>query len=93
MCVFRFFLTNLHAYLRRVCSGGAGAWVAAIQDTYQYLQVDFKKRVIIQSVATQGRMGSKEYVKDYFLKYTDDLDNSNWVFVRDKYGSPYVGVE
>ncbi len=41
-------------------------------DAHEYLIVDFGTRVIITSVATQGRRAAREFVILYSLQYSDN---------------------
>ncbi|CAG5131018.1 unnamed protein product, partial [Candidula unifasciata] len=50
----------------------AGAWSPSIQNSFQWLQVDMGKQYIVTQLLTQGRQGSDEYVREYFLEYSDD---------------------
>ena len=48
-----------------------GAWVAKVQDTNQWLQVDFHSELLISGVATQGRDDISQWVKSYTLSYSN----------------------
>jgi contactin associated protein-like 2 len=50
----------------------AGAWSPSIQNAFQWLQVDMGKQYLVTQLLTQGRQGSDEYVREYFLEYSDD---------------------
>ncbi|BFZ06336.1 hypothetical protein BsWGS_09375 [Bradybaena similaris] len=50
----------------------AGAWSPSIQNAFQWLQVDMGKQYIVTQILTQGRQGSDEYVREYFLEFSDD---------------------
>ena len=58
-----------------VCPGG---WsVAYGSNTHgQYVQVDLLRNYVIESIATQGRADSIQYVTRYTLSYTADGQNS-----------------
>lgn len=49
---------------------GAGAWCAKRNDRNQWLQVDFGAMAKITRVATQGRRGSAQWVKTYYVTYS-----------------------
>ena len=51
-------------------------------DSDQYLVVDFQTRVIISSLATQGRRAAREYVTLYALQYSDN--GMNWFYYTDQ---------
>ena len=52
-------------------------------DFNEYLVVNFNSRVIISSVATQGRRASREYVTLYTLQYSDN--GMNWFYYTDEH--------
>ena len=47
--------------------GVPGAWTKADSDTNPWLQVDFKGKVSLLKVATQGRFDQDQWVESYFL--------------------------
>lgn len=49
---------------------GAGAWCAKRKDRNQWLQVDFGATARVTRVATQGRRGSAQWVKSYYVSYS-----------------------
>jgi len=49
---------------------GAGAWCAQRNDGNQWLQVDFGAMARVTRVATQGRRGSAQWVKTYYVSYS-----------------------
>ena len=51
-------------------------------DFNEYLVVNFNSRVIISSVATQGRRAAREYVTLYTLQYSDN--GMNWFYYTDE---------
>lgn len=72
---------------------GAGAWSARDMNTAQYIQVDLLERKVITAVAIQGRQGSNEFVKDYYVEYSDGDVPELWKLFRDIYGLPYVRLD
>lgn len=52
-------------------------------DFNEYIVVNFNSRVIINSVATQGRRASREYVTLYTLQYSDN--GMNWFYYTDEH--------
>ena len=64
--------------------GNSKSWTAVNKNNKQWLQVDFGRVVEITQIATQGREGAKEWVKEYHLQYS----NEGSQFVT--YGNPKV---
>jgi hypothetical protein len=58
------------------------AWRPRKMDFNEYLVVNFNSRVIISSVATQGRRAAREYVTLYTLQYSDN--GMNWFYYTDE---------
>ncbi|GFS11689.1 contactin-associated protein like 5-4 [Elysia marginata] len=50
----------------------ASAWSPSIQNAVQWLQIDLGDYMTVTAVYTQGRQGSDEYVREYFIEYSDD---------------------
>lgn len=69
---------------------GAGAWIALDQDDKQWIQIDLLKRKVIQSVATQGRQGARQWIQDYYIYYTDSNEPIHWSVIKDDLGQPLV---
>ncbi len=59
------------------------AWRPRKMDSNEYLVVDFQSRVIITSLATQGRRAAREYVTLYALQYSDN--GQNWFYYTDQH--------
>ncbi|XP_041367296.1 uncharacterized protein LOC121381939 [Gigantopelta aegis] len=57
--------------------GSAGAWLAAIDNTQQYIEVDFLQPTIISGITTQGRPDAPSFVTSYKLFYSNDGINWN----------------
>ena len=53
-------------------SGRYGAWVARLNDGYQFLQVDFGSWTKVSRVAIQGRSDANQWVKSFSLSYGYD---------------------
>ena len=51
-------------------------------DSHEYLVVNFNSRVIVTSIATQGRRAAREYVTLYALQYSDN--GQNWFYYTDE---------
>ncbi|CAL1542707.1 unnamed protein product [Lymnaea stagnalis] len=66
----------------------AGAWSPSIQNAFQWLQVDMGKQYIVTSVYVQGRQGSDEYVREFFLEYSDDA--TTWRRYTNQLGIPEI---
>ena len=47
-------------------------WVAATQNTNQWLQVDFSRVLFVTAIATQGRHIKAQRVTSYSLSYSND---------------------
>jgi hypothetical protein len=62
---------------------GQFAWRPRKMDFYEHLIIDFKSRVIINSVATQGRRAAREFVTLYTLQYSDN--GKNWFYYTDQH--------
>ena len=58
------------------------AWRPRKMDFNEHLIVDFGTRVIINSVATQGRRAAREFVTLYTLQYSDN--GKNWFYYTDE---------
>lgn len=50
---------------------GAGAWCAKRNNRNQWMQVDFGATAKVTRVATQGRRGSAQWVKSYYVSYSN----------------------
>ncbi|RNA34413.1 neurexin-4 isoform X2, partial [Brachionus plicatilis] len=61
---------------------GQFAWRPRKMDSNEYLIVNFESRVIITSVATQGRRAAREFVTLYALQYSDN--GMNWFYYTDE---------
>ncbi|XP_031566433.1 lactadherin-like [Actinia tenebrosa] len=57
------------------------AWAPSTPSIGEYLQIDFKKKMRLTKIASQGRSNSNQWVTKYSLKYSDD--GSTW----ENYGS------
>ena len=51
-------------------------------DFNEYLVINFKSRVIITSIATQGRRAAREFVTLYNVQYSDN--GMNWFYYTDE---------
>jgi hypothetical protein len=71
--------TSREAYKARL--HGQFAWRPRKMDSNEYLVVDFGARVIITSIATQGRRAAREFVTLYALQYSDN--GNNWFYYTD----------
>ncbi|CAH8431817.1 unnamed protein product [Schistosoma intercalatum] len=78
------------AYLFNQDLQGAGAWIALDQDDKQWIQIDLLKRKVIQSVATQGRQGARQWIQDYYIYYTDSNEPIHWSVIKDDLGQPLL---
>lgn len=50
---------------------GGGGWSPQLTDRSPWLQVDLRARMEVTAVATQGRLGSHDWVSSYTLLYSD----------------------
>ncbi|XP_018647599.1 septate junction protein [Schistosoma mansoni] len=69
---------------------GAGAWISLDQDDKQWIQIDLLKRKVIQSIATQGRQGARQWIQDYYIYYTDSNEPIHWSIIKDDLGQPLL---
>lgn len=53
-------------------SVSSGGWVAGRNDQNQWLRVDFRTKVKIYHIGTQGLSHKAQFVKTYKLQYSDD---------------------
>ena len=60
---------------------GPGAWCVAHSNQQQWLQVDLQNMTIVTGVITQGRSSQLQYVRFYWVEYTQD--GSSWISVSD----------
>ena len=49
-----------------------GAWAARRNDHYQWLQVNFGRATRVTQIATRGRQDARQWVKSYYLSYSQD---------------------
>lgn len=75
-------------YMNHVNNFLLGAWTPAVQNAYQWLQIDLGKQFIVTAVYVQGRQGSDEYVREFFLEYSDDAQT--WRKYTSQLGIPEV---
>ena len=73
--------TSNHVYSR-------GGWVAGVDDTSQWLQVNLFRQTLVGGVIIQGRQGQYEWVTKY--KVATSLDGSTWDNVKDENGTEEV---
>lgn len=66
--------SNARLYWRR-SRARTGAWSARHNNHYQWLQVDFKRSMRIVKIAIQGRQDARQWVKRFFVKYSQDGAN------------------
>lgn len=50
----------------------AGSWSARGNDVEPWLQVDFRGKITVVKVATQGRFDADQWVESYSLSYSQD---------------------
>ncbi|XP_032227696.2 uncharacterized protein LOC5503440 [Nematostella vectensis] len=53
-------------------AGGYGAWMASVNDGFQFLQFDLGQVTKVTRVSTQGRRGASQWVTKYSLEYSLD---------------------
>ena len=51
---------------------GPASWLAAVNDSNQWFQVDFIAKVFVDEVQTQGHGSNDSFVQTYKLLYGDD---------------------
>ncbi|GFN94779.1 neurexin-4 [Plakobranchus ocellatus] len=66
----------------------ASAWSPSIQNAMQWLQIDLGELTTVTAVYTQGRQGSDEYVREFFLEYSDDAQT--WRHYTNQLGIPLM---
>ncbi|XP_005094025.2 neurexin-4 [Aplysia californica] len=66
----------------------AGAWSPSIQNAFQWLQVDIGSLYVVTAIYLQGRQGSDEYVREFFLEYSDD--SQTWRRYTNQLGIPEI---
>ena len=74
------FATSREPFKARL--NGQFAWRPRKMDSNEYLIVNFKTRVIINSIATQGRRAAREFVTLYAMQYSDN--GMNWYYYTDE---------
>lgn len=66
------YFRNYEPYEGRLNANGGQGWQAEYTRMVEYLQIDFKRKVNITAVATQGQSTTDLYVKEYKLNTSDD---------------------
>ena len=56
-------------------TGRLGAWIPAVQDHNQWLQVDFGSETQISGISTQGYYNADHWVKSFTLSYSSSGSN------------------
>ena len=59
-----------------------GAWVPAISDQHQWLQIDLLRQVLVSGVVLQGSPDIEAWVTTYHVEYS--LDGFSWDLVNDE---------
>ncbi|KAK3589844.1 hypothetical protein CHS0354_015861 [Potamilus streckersoni] len=76
-----------NARIRTELYGGAWCPKSAInKDSYEFLQIDFNRLMVITQVEVQGRFGNgkgKEYATHFLLQYQRE-DGGEWIHFRNK---------
>ena len=70
------------ARLRRKVGGCAWLSASLSDPKKSWLQVDFGKKAIVTGVATQGSCTASQWVKSYFIWYSDDA--ANWKYYKEE---------
>ena len=74
---------------------GAGGWCALEQNTEQYFEITladgYSSKYIVSSVATQGVLTVKSWVKSYYFSYTL-FSSLEWTFYHDNNGRKVIHV-
>ncbi|XP_060078554.1 uncharacterized protein LOC132558047 [Ylistrum balloti] len=80
---------RLHYNLKLV---GAHSWVAGSMDTHQYIQVQFQRKISIETILLQGRNGSvhNQFVKTFSVSYSND--GVTWTDVKSQNQDPIIFV-
>ena len=78
------YLARLHRTQR---AGLASAWCPSNNNHLQWLQIDLVKTTKVTGIATQGRIDKNQWVKSYWIKYSQN--EANWAIVRN-WGSNQV---
>ena len=59
-----------------------GAWIPAINDQNQWLQIDLHRQILVSGVVIQGRSDVENFVTRYQVEYA--LDGVSWETVTDE---------
>ena len=68
-----------------------GAWVPAINDQNQWLQIDLRRQLLVSGVVIQGRPDIQEWVTRYKVEYA--LDGVSWETVTKENTTAEVRLE
>ena len=84
---------SYHGYIRsrlNTAAGGGytGAWSSASNSQGQYIQADLGTVRRIESIATQGRQDSGQWVQTY--RFTYSVDGSSYTAIADEQGSDVI---
>ena len=68
--------TNLAAWLARLHNvpkgGRKGAWCSRYNNYNQWIQVDFRKAMILTGIAIQGRQDYSQWMTAFYVRYSMD---------------------
>lgn len=68
--------TNLAAWLARLHNvpkgGRKGAWCSRYNNHNQWIQVDFRKAMILTGIAIQGRQDYSQWMTAFYVRYSMD---------------------
>ena len=62
-------------------TSASGAWVAAVDDLYQWIQVNLGVLKMVSGIVLQGREDESQWVTKYQVNYS--LDAISWMWVKD----------
>ena len=93
MIASSFFDANHAPWLARLhrtrIGASKGAWVARHRNHGQWIQIDLGRPMRITGIATQGRQDANQWVRQYWLKFSQDALHFTYVT---EYGNYKVGV-
>ena len=71
--------------------GTDGAWIAAIKDKNQWVEVNLYRQMVITGVNMQGNPSSDKWVTRYKVEIS--LDHAMWEYVPDENGITEVSLK
>ena len=72
-------------------NGTEGAWIAAIKDKNQSVEVNLYRQTVVTGVNMQGNPSSDKWVTRYKVEFS--LDHAMWEYVPDESGVSEVSLK